>query len=188
MPPLVQEATNYNLRNSNNMRNFNRNGQIPPKYFNAGSRMGQTLHARLRMECSSLNFHLYRKNIVPNPSCSCGGFESSYHFFFTCPKYSRIRNSYLPHNLHTFHTEHSLHGRDDLSNTENEQLFLQVQEFILQTKLYVVCNQCTMAPEKKKQQQKTCCTYLYRPVFVAVLVGLGRRQVIYFLTVKLYSL
>ena len=46
------------------------------------------------------------------------------------PKYSRIRNSYLPHNLHTCHTEHLLHGRDDLSDTENEQLLLQVQEFI----------------------------------------------------------
>ena len=175
MPPLVQEATNYNLRNSNNMRNLrantnlfynsffpssvrawndlsdeiksspsvssfkyrlNRNRQIPPKYSNAGSRMGQILHARLRVESRSLNSHFYRKNIVPTPSCSCGGFESSYHFFFTCPKYSRIRNSYLPHNLHTFHTEHLLHGRDDLSDSENEQLFLQVQEFILQTKRF----------------------------------------------------
>ena len=166
MPPLVREATNYNLRNSNNMRNLrvntnlfynsffpssiwawndlsdeiksspsvssfkyrlNRNRQIPPKYFNAGSRMDQILHARLRMECSSLNSYLYRKNIVPSPSCSCGGFENSYHFSFTCSKYSRIRNSFLPYNLHTFHTEHLLHGRDDLSNTENEQLTLQVQ-------------------------------------------------------------
>ena len=60
---------------------LNRNRYTPPKYFNVGSRKGQILHARLRMECSSLNSHLFRKNIVPSPSCICGGFESTYHFF-----------------------------------------------------------------------------------------------------------
>ena len=61
---------------------LNRNRYTPPKYFNVGSRKGQILHARLRMECSSLNSHLFRKNIVPSPSCICGGFESPYHFLF----------------------------------------------------------------------------------------------------------
>ena len=119
------------------------------------------------MKCSSLNSHLYRKN----PTCSYVGFESSYHFFFTCPKYSRIRNSYLPHNLHTCNTEHLLHGRDDLSDTENEQLFLHVRVFILQTKRFTQF--AINVPRhqkkiKKKKKKKSCCTYLYHPVFVAV--------------------
>ena len=63
----------------------------PPKYFNSGTRKGQILHARLRMECRSLNAHLYKKNNEPSPSCSCGGFESTYHFSFKCPNYSLIR-------------------------------------------------------------------------------------------------
>ena len=100
LPPLVQNTTNYNHRNSNNLRNIHANTHIfynsffpsticawndlsenikmhicgichiyrlnrdrhpPSKYFNAGSRMGQILHARIRMECSALNSHLYRK-------------------------------------------------------------------------------------------------------------------------------
>ena len=40
---------------------LNRNRQLPPKYYSTGSRNGQILHARLRMECSSLNSHLYSK-------------------------------------------------------------------------------------------------------------------------------
>ena len=71
----------------------------PTKYFSCGSRNGQIMHASLRMECSSLNAHLYRKNIVPSPSCSCGGFESVYHFFFQCPNYAAIRTRCLPNNL-----------------------------------------------------------------------------------------
>ena len=65
--------------------------RAPPKLFSVGSRLGQILHARIRMACSSLNSDLYRKNIVPSPSCACGGFESAYHFFFICPKYNATR-------------------------------------------------------------------------------------------------
>ena len=60
---------------------LNKNRQLPPKYYSTGSRIGHILHARLRMDCSSLNSHLYSKNIVPSPSCDCGDFESPYHFF-----------------------------------------------------------------------------------------------------------
>ena len=53
-----------------------RHRRLPPKYYNAGSRIGQIQHARLLMGCSSLNSLLYSKNIVPSPSCACGEFES----------------------------------------------------------------------------------------------------------------
>ena len=124
VPPLVQETTTYNLRNSDNIQNdraqssffhnlffpssirawndlsndiqnalsvasfkykLNRNLKAPPKYYNAGSRKGQILHARLTLECSSLKSVLYWKHIVPSPLCQCGGFESAAHFLFTCP-------------------------------------------------------------------------------------------------------
>ena len=35
-----------------------------PDYFNAGSRVGQVLHTRLRLECSTLNNDLYRRNLA----------------------------------------------------------------------------------------------------------------------------
>jgi hypothetical protein len=41
-----------------------------PIYYYIGTRLGQILHARLRMQCSSLNHHLFRKNIVLYVSCA----------------------------------------------------------------------------------------------------------------------
>ena len=103
VPPLVQEASNYNLRTSDHIQTFHANTNLfynsflpstirawnslpndvrssssvaafkyrlnmniskPPRYFNCSTRMGQILHARLRLDCSSLNAHLYRKNII----------------------------------------------------------------------------------------------------------------------------
>ena len=118
LPPLVQDTTSYNLRNSNHFQNYRANTNMflnsffpatirawndlpaevriqitfkqgskkPPSYYDTGTRIGQILQARLRLGCSSLNADLYRKNIVPSPTCACGGFESAYHFFFACPR------------------------------------------------------------------------------------------------------
>ena len=81
---------------------LNRNKLKSPYYFHVGSRFGQILHDRLRMQCSALNADLYRKNIVESPSCQhYGGFESAYHIFFTCPLYAATRK-YLPANLHEY--------------------------------------------------------------------------------------
>ena len=143
IPPIIQNTTTYNLRNSSDLRNvhartnlfynsfipaticvwndlsdeiktapsvasfkyrLNNTLKKPPKYYNTGSRIGQILLARLRMECSSLNAHLYRENIVPSPTCSCGGFESTYHFFFQCstmqsPEEGIFRTIFLPWTL-----------------------------------------------------------------------------------------
>jgi hypothetical protein len=43
-----------------------------PKYYYDGPRLTQILHARLRMRSSSLNQHLYIKNIIDSPNCFCG--------------------------------------------------------------------------------------------------------------------
>ena len=57
-----------------------------PFYYYTGSRLGQILHSRLRMQCSSLNQHLYRKNIVDSPNCVCGLTESTTHYLFHYPR------------------------------------------------------------------------------------------------------
>ena len=41
----------------------------------------QMFNAKIRVLCNSLNSYLCRKNVVPRPSCSCGEFESDFHFF-----------------------------------------------------------------------------------------------------------
>jgi predicted AAA+ superfamily ATPase len=33
------------------------------------------------------------KNITDNHNCLCGEMESTYHYLFKCPKYTRQRNS-----------------------------------------------------------------------------------------------
>ena len=83
----------------------------------------------LLMACSSLNSDLYRKNIVPSPSCACGGFESAYHFFFICPKYNATRERYLEALLRNHTTHDLLFGKDTATDEENEALFLKVQDF-----------------------------------------------------------
>ena len=116
---------------------LNKDRQTQSKYFQAGSRMGQVLHARLRMGCSSLNADLYRQNIVPSPSCSCGGSQSTYHFLFMCPNYNDIKYTYLPNNLYTLDIHQLLPGIPSSNNVENETLFLQVQDFILHSRRFV---------------------------------------------------
>ena len=108
----------------------------PPNYYNTGTRLGQVLHARLRMECSSLNSHLYHKNIVDSPSCLCGGFESAHHFLFTCPRFAASRNTYLPRNLHNYSTRDLLFGCESKTDQQNEAIFLQVQDFIINSKRF----------------------------------------------------
>ena len=98
--------------------------------------MGQILHTRIRLECSSLNAHLYRKNIVPEPTCQCGGFESSYHFFFICPIFVDARTRYLPANLNNLTIRDLLFGMENKTNHENEALFMKVQEFIVKSERF----------------------------------------------------
>ena len=158
MPPLVQEANPYRLRNSNDIRTIHANTNLyynsfypstmrdwnnlpkeikesssvasfkyklnkdthrraPPKLFSVGSRLGQILHARIRMACSWLNSHFNRKNIVPSPSCACGGFENAYHFFFICPNYNVTQERYLEALLGN-HTAHELLFGKDTSTDE----------------------------------------------------------------------
>ena len=66
-----------------------------PSFYNAGSRLGQVLHTRLRLGCSSLNAHLYSRNLVESTLCACGEIEITTHFIFKCPNYSVIRQTYL---------------------------------------------------------------------------------------------
>jgi hypothetical protein len=53
-----------------------------PKYYYYGPRLTQILHARLRMRSSSLNEHLYIKNIIDSPNCFCGEIEPTHHYLF----------------------------------------------------------------------------------------------------------
>ena len=59
---------------------LNSNNKNIPKYYNTGSRIGQILHARLRLNCSNLNEHLCSKNLTESKFYQCGKVENTKHF------------------------------------------------------------------------------------------------------------
>ena len=90
------------------------------------------------MRSSSLNEHLYIKNIIDNPNCLCGEIESTYHDLFKCPKYTHQRNSLLRKLFQLLNIPPSknvlLFGIPDLDIDSNIIVFTTVHEFISQSK------------------------------------------------------
>ena len=102
------------------------------RIFYYGKRRLQVLHTRLRNDCSSLNHHLYVKNILPSPFCMCGRQETTYHYLFICPLFTEQRQN-------MFNTVQSLtevtlrcllYGDDTLTEEQNNTLFDAVHRFI----------------------------------------------------------
>ena len=63
---------------------LNSNLTKPPAYYTTGSRQDKINHTRIRTRCSALNQHLFSKNVVLSPLCSCVGIENSHHFLLEC--------------------------------------------------------------------------------------------------------
>lgn len=110
----------------------------PPDYYNRiqTSRIGQIYHARLRLECSSLNHQLFTKNIIDSPLCSCGATETASHFLFSCPNYHHLRIRYLANFTQPLTLSIALSGIPDASVDVNDRIFKQVQQFILASKRF----------------------------------------------------
>lgn len=142
LPRTIQEWNNLpeDVRTSTTIEAFkaslNRTSRRTPKYYNSGTRLGQILHARLRLGCSSLNQGLYRISIVETPLCTCGSVENVSHYLLTCSNYMQSRQQFLsdipcPRTLNNL-----LFGNEHLSLNEITILFGKVQKFILSTKRF----------------------------------------------------
>ena len=110
-----------------------------PVFYYVGSRMGQILHCRLRMNCSSLNEHLFLRNLVDSPNCSCGYVESTSHFLFHCSKYRELRDETIS-SINcpvAIDTNLLLYGSNMLDDEQNINIFLTVQKFILKSKRFI---------------------------------------------------
>jgi hypothetical protein len=111
---------------------------ILPKYYYYGPRLTQISLARLRMKSSSLNEPLYAKNSIDNPNCLYGEIESTYHYLFKYPKYTRQRNILfrkLFQLLNIRPSEHLLLFRSpDLDIDSNIIVFTTVHQYISQSK------------------------------------------------------
>ena len=120
----------------------------PPSFYTVGSKINNTLHARLRMEMSELNSHLFITHKTPSPACRCGHHtENINHFVFSCPNYTEERNDMYTqiaeldidfqnkpksHQLQTL-----LHGTD-LGGGDGRAVALHFQNFLHKTRRFAV--------------------------------------------------
>ena len=92
--------------------------------------MGQIYHARLRTNCSSLNHHLFTKNIIDSPLCTCGSIEDTHHFLFSCNRFTNLRvelfEKIVPICTPTLGA--LLFGNCELSSEENKQIELALNQ------------------------------------------------------------
>ena len=129
--------------NAPTLNSFNyilRNNQIlVPKYFDTlhVSRIAQILHNRIRLECRSSNYHLFKKNLIDNQLCSCGSIETISHFFFSCPRYTAHRQQYLLNLPHELSVSLLLKGDQNQPCTVNNIILKHVQLYILATKRFL---------------------------------------------------
>lgn len=100
-----------------------------PSYYNYGDRGMQVYHARLRLGCSSLKSHLYSKNLIDSPLCTCGEPETVKHYLATCPNYTLLRNETLSQVIH-LPIKTLLSGNPTLSVQENENIFSAIHAFL----------------------------------------------------------
>ena len=64
----------------------------PPLFFTLGTKLGNTLHAQLRLGMSRLNAHQYTVQKSTDPACACGhGHENTNHFILDCPIFAAQR-------------------------------------------------------------------------------------------------
>ena len=135
-------ALDQNIKDAPSLQTFKSriNGpkRFPPKHFEQQqvSRAVQVLHTRLRLECSSLNHHLYQKNLVDSPLCSCGQIETTTHYFLHCPNYLQPRQHYFSALPYQLTLSLFLNGLQDVPTEVNNMIFKQVQLFIIATKRF----------------------------------------------------
>ena len=122
------------IRNTPTLSEFksklNTKSKKPQLLYNVGNRQHQINHARLRLGCSSLNYDLHRKNIIPSSLCACGAVETASHYLTKCPIYQSMRDRYINDLPCTPTLEHLLCGNDRLTPDANSSFFLKVQGFI----------------------------------------------------------
>jgi hypothetical protein len=113
--------------------------QNPPAHFYIGNRYLQILHARLRNNCSNLNYDLYNNHLRESPFCSCSNvIENAYHYFFECRNLINQRHDLFEaiRMYHPLNIDILLHGSNDLNVDDNTAVVIAVQNYIKHTKRF----------------------------------------------------
>ena len=144
LPSALREWNSLSIasRNCSSLVSFKRTLResitVPPHFYTIQTtRVGQILHTRIRLECSSLNQHLHKKNLINDPNCSCGQVESTAHFLLTCSRYNQIRQRYFRDIPVPITVNILLHGATDPNSTCNDLIFKQVQLYIIASKRFL---------------------------------------------------
>jgi hypothetical protein len=129
-----------NLESLNSFKSLinTKNTKVPAHYY-VGCRLGQILHARLRMNCSALNAHLFIRNLVESPNCICGITETVSHFLLDCPRHTTLRQQLFFSLLdipETISLNLLIFGSVNLNDEENKAVFKSVQTFIIKSKRF----------------------------------------------------
>ena len=98
-------------------------------------------HARLRTNYSSLNLHLFSKNLTDSPLCARGSIQDTYHYLFALNRFSNLRRDllYTVSMICKSTIDVFLFGNDELLRTEqNKNIFLAVQNFVITSKPFQV--------------------------------------------------
>ena len=110
-------------------------------YYYLGRRKVNSILSSMRMGCSSLNFDLYRNQLVNSATCQCGTSEETvFHFFLECNLYLVQRNNLFEElsdlrNL-TLNINTLLHGSTSANKQMNEKLHESVSNFIISSKRF----------------------------------------------------
>ena len=137
LPDSVKNAENF-ARFKNTLKT---KSQVEPvsKYRLLGDRKFNILLTKLRHKCSALNADLYRVNLVQSPVCPCGHHcEDASHFFLECNLYIELRRTLLMNlaNVTNINLYVILYGNENLLELENEQIFLYIKQFVLQSRRF----------------------------------------------------
>jgi hypothetical protein len=145
------------LRNAPTLNRFKqatKNQTIkPPKFYNAGCKILNIIHTRLRYRSSSLNADLFRVHLANDPGCCiCGcAFEDTIHFILEWCLYNEAREELKLRLviLHELKIEVILFDNDTLTEMQNLQFFKYVQLYIKRTKRFPIYDHNTPSHFKK---------------------------------------
>ena len=120
----------------------------PPRYYTLGTKMGNILHSRLRMNLSQLNSHLFAIQKISTSSCRCGyRNETITHFIFKCPNHVNQRTTLFQDVSKTLLTDFEVIPRNKqleallygkhLSDSSGRLVASHFQNFLLSSKRFL---------------------------------------------------
>ena len=96
-------------------------------FYNAGCRILNIIHTRLRHRSSSLNADLFRVYLANDPGCICGcAFEDEIHYILECCLYNEAIKELKLRLVFLHELKVLLFSGDTLTEMQNLQIFKSV--------------------------------------------------------------